>query len=99
MGTCRRYLFIAGKLDTKSIELLSRWELLHQRRTLVDTFSVLRACATAAPCAEELFTLLQTLYWEQACGLRKSVQTRHKSHVSDMTNLFRGRLLRGVLYK
>ena len=51
VDTCRRYLYIAGKLDANSIELLGRWELLHQRRTLVDTFSVLRACASAAPCA------------------------------------------------
>ena len=47
--TCQRYLAVANKLNPAGVKMLTRWELLFQRGTLVDGITVLRAAVSAAP--------------------------------------------------
>ena len=69
------------------------------RGTLVDGITALRSAATASTTSEEMSELLETLFYEQACKLRKSVATKGRGHASDITNTFRGILLRQALFK
>jgi len=94
--TCRRYLAVAAKLDSKCQQVLDKWELTFQRQTLVDTITVLRAAATACQTPDEMLMLLQTLFWEQTCKLRRSIAPKGRGHATDVVNIFRGILLRGV---
>ena len=96
--TCGRYLAVANKLNEGGIKVLSRWELMFQRGTLVDGITMLRAAATAAPTAEDMTELLETLFFEQVCKLRKSTAPKGRGHAADATNLFRGILLRRALF-
>jgi len=94
--TCRRYLAVAARLDSKCQEVLDKWELTFQRQTLVDSITVLRAAATACQTPDEMLMLLQTLFWEQTCKLRRSIAPKGRGHATDVVNIFRGILLRGV---
>jgi len=96
--TCGRYLAVANKLNEGGIKVLSRWDLVFQRGTLVDGVTILRAAATAAPTAEDMTELLETLFFEQVCKLRKSTAPKGRGHAADATNLFRGILLRRALF-
>ena len=43
--------------------------------------------------------LLETLYWEQVCRLRRSVTPRGRTNAGDSVGLFRGILLRLLFYQ
>ena len=90
---------MANKIDSKGKAILTRWELVFLRGTLVDGSTALRSAATASATSEEMSVLLETLFYEQACKLRKSVAAKSRSHTADITNMFRGILLRQALYK
>ena len=92
--TCGRYLSVANKIDSKGKAILNRWELVFLRGTLVDGITTLRSAATASATTEEMSVLLETLFYEQACKLRKGIAAKGRSHATDTTNTFRGILLR-----
>ena len=52
--TCSRYLAVARKMDAACQNIMDRWELAFQRKTLVDGISLLRAAATACSSPEEM---------------------------------------------
>ena len=96
--TCGRYLSVASKINDKSKQLLSRWELAFQRNTLLDGITLLRAAATASGNAEEFELIVQMLYFEQVCKLRRSIAPKGRGHMTDATNAMRGIILRQALY-
>ena len=96
--TCSRYLQVGSKISTKSKKILARWELAFQRNTLLDGITLLRSAATACPSQEEFDTLVETLYFEQVCKLRRSIAPKGRGHATDATNTMRGILLRQHFY-
>ena len=96
--TCSRYLYVGNKIGTKPKKILARWELAFQRETLLDGISLLRSAASACPGQEEFDTLVETLYFEQVCKLRRSLAPKGRGHATDATNCMRGILLRQHFY-
>ena len=90
---------MASNIDSNGKAILTRWELVFLRGTLVDGIMALRSAATASATSEEMSVLLETLFYEQACKLRKSIAPKGRSHTADITNTFRGILLRQALLK
>ncbi len=99
VDTCRRYLQVAARMDATCQSILNRWELAFQRNTMVDGITVLRAAATTAQTPQGMATLLETLYWEQTCKVRRSIAPKGRGHASDAVQVFRGILLRQVFHK
>lgn len=99
VDTCRRYLQIASKMDHECQKIMNRWEVAFQREALLDAFRNLRAAATACPTAAEFATLLETLFYEQTCKMRRSVAPKGRGHDTDATQIFRGIILRHVFFK
>ena len=97
--TCGRYLSVANKIDSNGKAILTRWELVFLRGTLVDGITALQSATTASATSEDMSVLLETLFYEQACKLRKSIAAKGRSHTADITNTFRGILLRQALFK
>ena len=96
--TCSRYLAVAGKITEHSKTILSRWELMFQRNTLLDGITLLRAAATATAGPTEFELIVETLYFEQTCKLRRSIAPKGRGHATDATNTMRGIVLRQALY-
>ena len=96
--TCRRYLLVASKMDTTAQDIMVKWEFVFQRNTLLDSFTNMRAAATACHTSAQMVVLLETLFFEQACGIRKSVVAKSRGHSGDIVNMFRGILLRSTFY-
>ena len=97
--TCLRYLQVGGRLaEPRFSELFNLWEYSEGRGALVDGITVLRACCAAAPTSNELYELLQTLYFEQSCKMRSCVRTRSVRGDKDASCLMRGILLRQRFY-
>ena len=97
--TCGRYLAVADKINAKCKLILTRWELMFQRNTLLDGITLLRAASTTCTNAGEFSELLETLFFEQVCKLRRSIAPKGRGHATDATNMLRGILLRNALYK
>ena len=97
--TCRRYLMVASRLDKPNQDIMVKWEFAFQRNTLVDSFTNIRAAATACQTPTEMIVLLETLYFEQSCKVRRAVAIKGRGHQNDTVNLFRGILLRNIFYK
>ena len=74
--------------------MFNMWEYSHGRGALVDGITVLRACCTAAQNSNELYELLQTLSFEQSCGVRSSVRTRAGRGENDVASFTRGIFVR-----
>ena len=96
--TCGRYLSVGNKMSAKAKKILARWELAFQRSTVLDGITLLRSAATACAGQDEFDTLVETLYFEQVCKLRRSIAPKGRGHATDATNTMRGILLRQHLY-
>ena len=96
--TCARYLFVANKINDSTKKILARWELAFQRNTLLDGITLLRSAATACASPAEFETLVETLFFEQVCKLRRSIAPKGRGHATDATNAMRGILLRHALF-
>ena len=96
--TCSRCLMVATMITDKAKKILSRWELAFQRNALLDGITLFRAAATAAAKPEEFELLVETLFFEQVCQLRRTIAPKGRGHLSDCTNVMRGVLLRQALY-
>ena len=69
------------------------------RSALLDGVDRMRSATTAAQTCEDMTVLASTLYWEQVCKIRTRLgQCSHQS-AGDCTALFRGLLLRHLLYQ
>ena len=97
--TCQRYLMVARKMDATCQSIMNRWELAFQRKTLVDGITLLRAAAMACTSPEEMAILLETLFFEQTCKIRKAIAPQGRGHATDATTVFRGILLRHAFFK
>ena len=87
--TCRRYLLSADRFDATNTEVMNRWELSFGRHALVDNMNTLRSASTSAQTPAEMKALLETLYWEQVCRLRRSVTPKGRTNAGDRVGLFR----------
>ena len=96
--TCARYLQVGKLISTKTKKILTRWELAFQRETLLDGITNLRSAATACASQEDFDTLVETLYFEQVCKLRRHLAPKGRGHATDATNAMRGILLRQHLF-
>ncbi len=95
--TVRRYLAVGKRLTSETVQnLIERWEFAFSRRTLIDGMMTLRAAASAAGTDEEFEYLLNSLFWEQSCGIRKSMKGRSVDR--NAVDVFRGILLRRHLF-
>lgn len=97
--TIGRYLAVASKLDKHSQDILTKWEFIFQRGTLVDGFTNLRSAASVCATPAEMTVLLETLFFEQCCKMRKAISHRGRNHQAEVSHLFRGLLLRNVFFK
>ena len=77
---------------------MGKWEMRHGRSALIDSLDKMRSATTAAQKCEEMTVLALTLYWEQVCKIRTSLGHRSKAAAGDCTALFRGLLLRYLVY-
>ena len=82
----------------KAKKVLSRWELAFQRNTLLDGITLLRSAAAACASQGDFDTLVEVLYFEQVCKLRRHIAPKGRGHATDATNAMRGILLRQHLY-
>ena len=96
--TCARYLSVASKISDKCKKLMMRWELSFQRAALLDTITLLRAASTAAATATDFEIIVETLFFEQVCKLRRSIAPKGRGHATDATNVMRGILLRRAFF-
>ena len=76
--TCRRYLCISERFNQEAINIMTKWEMKYGRACLLDSLSIMRSAATAAQSEEQMATLVRTLFWEQTCKLRTSLEGRTK---------------------
>ena len=98
--TCRRYLTIMEKFDARSTKIMSKWEMKFARSCLLDSFENMRNAATAAQTEEQMYILVQTLFWEQSCKMRGALEGRTKvGGGGNATALFRAILLRHLFYQ
>ena len=98
-GTRGRYLAVANKINDKCKQVLNRWEVTFQRNILLDGITLFRAAATACNTDQEFLLLIETLYFEQVCKLRRSIAPKGRGHATDATHAMRGILLRHALYQ
>ena len=68
------------------------WETMYKRNALLDSIMVLRACVGVTTDDDELAPLLQTLFLDQRCGLKKTMKPA-KDKVSP-SNIFKAYILR-----
>jgi hypothetical protein len=94
--TCRRYLQVADRMgQNQRIQQLMQFQF--KRDCLVDGISILRAACAAAPSADDLYFLLQTLYYEQVCKMRQTFKNKSKQGF-DAVHVMRGLLLRNAFF-
>ena len=79
---------MANKIDANSKEVLTRWELVFGRGTLVYGITPLRSAATASGTSEEMNVLLETLFYKQVCKLPGSIAAKGPTHGAEITNTF-----------
>lgn len=91
--TVARYLIVGRRMsDPRLTQLMQRWEFMYKRQTLVDGISVLRACTSVATTDEDLYYLMQTLYYEQTCKIRHSLKANHPTMGATA-------VMRGIMYR
>ena len=79
---------------------MSKWKMQFGRYCLLAGLATMRSAATAAPSEEQMLTLVMTLFWEQACNIRTSLEGRTKvGGGGNATALLRGILLRHLFYQ
>ena len=71
---------------------LGIWETMYKRNALLDSIMVLRACIGVTTDDDELARLLQTLFLDQRCGLKKTMKPA-KDKVSP-SNILKAYILR-----
>ncbi len=93
---CIRYLQIAERTkESKYTKLFRDWEYHKGRDALCDGFGVLRACCVATTTSDDLYTLLETLFYEQMCKLRHHMKVRSsRNGHAEMVSTMRGLILR-----
>ncbi len=97
--TCRRYLQVAERMqDPKMQRLMTRWEFLFKRDTLVDGIMILRAALATTPRDDSLFHVLETLFFEQVCKMRNTLKPKSRAGF-EAIHIMRGILLREAFYQ
>ena len=98
--TCRRYLLISERFNAESTSIMTKWEMKFGRNCLLDSLSIMRSAATAAQTEEQMTTLVKTLFWEQTCKMRNSLEGRTKvGGGGNATALLRAILLRQLFFQ
>ena len=98
--TCRRYLLISERFNTESTSIMTKWEMKIGRTCLLDSLTTMRSAVTAAQSEEQMTTLVKTLFWEQTCKMRTSLEGRTKvGGGGNATALLRAILLRQLFYQ
>ena len=98
--TCRRYLLISERFNAESTQTMSKWEMKFGRSCLLDSLSTMRSAVTAAQTEEQMNTLVNTLFWEQTCKMRSSLEGRTKvGGGGNATAILRAILLRNLFYQ
>lgn len=92
VDTLGRYLQVGRKLgEDKVRSWLIIWEATYKRNSFLDGIMLLRGCVSSATDEEELAKLLQILFLEQRCGLKKTLKVDYKQSPS---TLFKAYLMR-----
>ena len=98
--TCRRYLMISDRFNTEANAIMAKWEMKFGRFCLLDSAATMRSAVTAAQTEEQMTTLVKTLFWEQTCKVRTSLEGRTKvGGGGNSTALLRAMLLRHLFYQ
>ena len=98
--TCRRYLYIMERFNTDSTKLMAKWEMKFGRSCLLDSLAAMRNAATAAQSPDQMLILVKTLFWEQTCKIRGSLEGRTRvGGGGNATALFRAILLRHLFFQ
>ena len=98
--TCRRYLLIMDRFGKESTQIMAKWEMKFGRSCLLDSLVAMRNAATAAQTEEQMITLVKTLFWEQSCKIRSSLEGRTKvGGGGNATALLRAILLRHLFFQ
>ena len=98
--TCRRYLYIMERFNTDSTKLMAKWEMKFGRSCLLDSLAAMRNAATAAQSPDQMLILVKTLFWEQTCKIRGSLEGRTRvGGGGNATALFRAILLRRLFFQ
>jgi len=96
VDTLGRYLLVGRRLSEHVVRnWLIVWEATCKRNAFLDGIMFLRACVAATPADDELANLLQILFLEQRCGLKKTLKVDAKQSPS---NLFKAYLLRMKIF-
>ena len=86
-------------VNAKGRRVLNKLELAFQRNTLVETITLPRAAASAAPTEEDMASLLENVYFEQTCKVRKTIAPRGHGHDKERTHIVKEILLRLQFYQ
>ena len=98
--TCRRYLVISDRFNAEATAIMAKWEMKFGRLCLLDSLATMRSAVTAAQTEEQMTTLVKTLFWEQTCKVRSSLEGRTKvGGGGNSTALLRAILLRQLFYQ
>ena len=77
--TLGRYLQVGRRVAEENVrKWLIIWETTFKRNTLLDGIMLLRACVGVTNDDDELARLLQTLFLDQRCGLKKTLKIKEK---------------------
>ena len=75
--TCAKYLYVSTRCGERRFStLFQNWEYQKGRDALCDGIRILRSACYATKTPEELFKLLETLYFEQMCGMMNTLKTK-----------------------
>ena len=98
--TCAKYLYVADRTSEKRFsKLFQNWEYQKGRDALCDGISILRYACYATKTSDELFKLLETLYFEQTCRMRNTLKTKTSKAGSEyLQHVLRGLVLRQSFY-
>ena len=98
--TCGKYLLVADRTSEKRFsKLFQNWEYQKGRDALCDGISILRYACYATKTSDELYKLLETLYFEQTCRMRNTLKTKtSKAGGGDLQHVLRGLVLRQSFY-
>ena len=98
--TCQKYLHVAERTAEKRFStLFQNWEYQKGREALCDGIRILRSACSAAKTSDELYKLLETLYFEQTCGMRNTLKSKTgKAGGGDLQYILRGLVLRQSFY-
>ena len=98
--TCRRYLLISERFSAETTSIFIKWEMKFGRKCMLDSLSTMRSAAAAAHTAEQMTTLVKTLFWEQSCKMRGALEGRTSvGGGNNATALCRAILLRQLFHQ